>query len=54
MLRGAGVIISTKSGKKRKTLFLGDALIGKPPGAVTLFPEEKYDDIQRAKAEIRF
>ena len=37
---------------ERKTLFLGDALIGKPPGAVTLLPEEKYDDIQRAKAGI--
>ena len=37
---------------ERKTLLLGDALIWKPPGAVTLFPEEKYDDIQRAKAGI--
>ena len=37
---------------ERKTLFIGDALIGKPPGAVTLLPEEKYDDIQRAKAGI--
>ena len=37
---------------ERKTLFLGDALIGKPPGAVTLLSEEKYDDIQRAKAGI--
>ena len=37
---------------ERKTLFLGDALIGKPPGAVTFLPEEKYDDIQRAKAGI--
>ena len=37
---------------ERKTLFIGDALIGKPPGAVTLLPEEKYDDIQRAKVGI--
>jgi glyoxylase-like metal-dependent hydrolase (beta-lactamase superfamily II) len=37
---------------ERKILFLGDALIGKPPGAVTLFPEEKYDDIKRAKVGI--
>ena len=37
----------------RKILFLGDALIGKPPGSVTLLPEEKYDDILKAKAGIR-
>ena len=37
----------------RKILFLGDALIGKPPGIVTLLPEEKYDDIVKAKAGIR-
>jgi len=37
---------------ERKILFIGDALIGKPPGAVTLLPEEKYDDIQKAKAGI--
>ena len=37
---------------ERKILFLGDALIGKPPGAVTLLQEEKYDDIQKAKAGI--
>ena len=37
----------------RKILFLGDALIGKPPGTVTLLPEEKYDDILKAKAGIR-
>ena len=38
---------------ERKILFLGDALIGKPPGRVTLLPEEKYDDILKAKAGIR-
>ena len=38
---------------ERKILFLGDALIGKPPGTVTLLPEEKYDDILKAKAGIR-
>ena len=37
----------------RKILFLGDALIGKPPGTVTLLPEEKYDDILKAKAGIK-
>ena len=36
----------------REILFLGDALIGKPPGIVTLLPEEKYDDIVKAKAGI--
>ena len=38
---------------EREILFLGDALIGKPPGSVTLMPEEKYDDILKAKAGIR-
>jgi len=37
----------------REILFLGDALIGKPPGTVKLLPEEKYDDILKAKAGIR-
>ena len=37
----------------REILFLGDALIGKPPGIVTLLREEKYDDIVKAKAGIR-
>ena len=37
----------------REILFLGDALIGKPPGIVTLLPEEKYDDIVKAKAGIK-
>ena len=37
----------------REILFLGDALIGKPPGIVTLLPEEKYDDIVKAKEGIR-
>ena len=37
----------------REILFLCDALIGKPPGIVTLLPEEKYDDIVKAKAGIR-
>ena len=30
----------------------GDALIGKPKGAVTLLPKEKYDDIQKTKIGI--
>ena len=37
----------------QKILFLGDALIGKPPGAVTLLPDEKYDDIIKAKVGIK-
>ena len=32
----------------RKTLILGDALIGDPPGELRLLPKEKYADAQRA------
>lgn len=32
----------------RKILILGDALIGKPPGEVSLLPQEKYADIALA------
>ncbi|MBH10598.1 MAG: hypothetical protein CMG74_09665 [Candidatus Marinimicrobia bacterium] len=34
---------------ERNILFLGDALIGKPSGSVSLLPPEKYSDIKRAK-----
>ncbi|MCH8300905.1 MAG: hypothetical protein IIC39_10240 [Candidatus Marinimicrobia bacterium] len=33
----------------RKILILGDALIGEPPGDVSLLPSEKYDDIILAR-----
>ena len=39
--------------EEKKILFLGDALIGKPPGEVSLLPPEKYADIEKARAGIR-
>lgn len=33
----------------RRILFLGDALIGKPPGALSLLPPEKFKDTVRAR-----
>jgi len=36
----------------RKILILGDALIGKPPGDVSLLPREKYADIALARKGI--
>jgi len=33
----------------RKILFIGDALIGKPPGDVSLLPQEKYSDFTLAR-----
>ena len=36
----------------RKILILGDALIGKPPGDVSLLPREKYADITLARKGI--
>ena len=38
--------------QSRKILILGDALIGKPPGDVSLLPREKYDDITLAQKGI--
>lgn len=38
--RGAGILI------------LGDALIGHPPGRVSLLPPEKYTDFRAARAEL--
>jgi len=34
-------------------LIVGDALIGKPPGAICLLPAEKYVDVRRAKEGLR-
>ena len=37
----------------RGVLIVGDALIGKPAGALSLLPEEKYADATKAKAGLR-
>ncbi|MBS0182171.1 MAG: hypothetical protein JSS39_07185 [Nitrospira sp.] len=37
----------------RGVLILGDALIGKPPGAVRMLPGEKYADLAKAKEGLR-
>jgi glyoxylase-like metal-dependent hydrolase (beta-lactamase superfamily II) len=34
-------------------LIVGDALIGKPPGALSMLPPEKYADAAKAKAGLR-
>jgi glyoxylase-like metal-dependent hydrolase (beta-lactamase superfamily II) len=34
-------------------LIVGDALIGKPPGGLSLLPAEKYADAAKAKAGLR-
>ena len=34
-------------------LILGDALIGKPPGALSLLPPDKFADLAKAKAGVR-
>ena len=34
-------------------LIVGDALIGKPPGALTMLPGEKYHDVVKAKEGLR-
>ena len=39
--------------EKKKILFLGDALIGKPPGEVSLLPPEKYADLEKAREGIK-
>ena len=38
---------------KARAVILGDALIGKPAGSLSLLPAEKYKDIVRAKAGLR-
>jgi glyoxylase-like metal-dependent hydrolase (beta-lactamase superfamily II) len=37
----------------RGILIVGDALIGKPPGAVSMLPSEKYTDSVKAKEGLR-
>lgn len=37
----------------RGILIVGDAVIGKPPGAVSMLPSEKYTDIAKAKEGLR-
>lgn len=37
----------------RGVLIVGDALIGKPPGAVRMLPGEKYADLAKAKEGLR-
>ena len=37
----------------RKLLYVGDALIGDPPGKLRLLPEKMYADIQRTKDGIK-
>ena len=39
--------------EEKKILFLGDALIGKPPGEVPLLQSEKYAHIEKARAGIK-
>ncbi|MSS73361.1 MAG: hypothetical protein EXS64_18005 [Candidatus Latescibacteria bacterium] len=39
--------------REPNVLILGDALIGHPPGALTLLPPDKYADIQKAREGIR-
>ena len=39
--------------EEKEILFVGDALIGKPPGDVSLLPPEKYADIEKARAGIQ-
>ena len=39
--------------EERKILFVGDALIGKPLGEVSLLPPEKYAEIEKARAGIK-
>lgn len=34
-------------------MIVGDALIGKPPGAVSLLPAEKYPDAAKVKDGLR-
>lgn len=38
---------------ERRLAFLGDALLGKPPGALCLLPPAKIPDVEAAKAGLR-
>jgi glyoxylase-like metal-dependent hydrolase (beta-lactamase superfamily II) len=37
----------------RRILFVGDAVIGNPPGRLSLLPEAKLDDPVRLRASVR-
>ena len=39
--------------RERRVLILGDALIGKPPGRLSLLPDEKFAQSDRARAGAR-
>jgi glyoxylase-like metal-dependent hydrolase (beta-lactamase superfamily II) len=39
--------------QRKGVLILGDALIGKPAGALSMLPAEKYADSQKAKDGLR-
>ena len=39
--------------KDQKQLFVGDALIGKPPGQLNQLPPDKFKDIQKAKEALK-
>jgi glyoxylase-like metal-dependent hydrolase (beta-lactamase superfamily II) len=59
LIEGALQVIPVADGKspgesalhwaERRVLILGDALIGKPPGALSLLPPEKFADPERAR-----
>lgn len=39
--------------RDRKILILGDALIGNPPGSLSLLPDDKFPDPMRARAGLK-
>lgn len=39
--------------QEKGVVIVGDALIGKPPGSLSLLPPEKYADVVKAKAGLR-
>jgi glyoxylase-like metal-dependent hydrolase (beta-lactamase superfamily II) len=39
--------------EKNKTLIIGDAMIGKPEGSLSLLPDEKFKDPKKARAGLR-
>jgi glyoxylase-like metal-dependent hydrolase (beta-lactamase superfamily II) len=40
-------------GRDRGVMFLGDALIGNPPGQLNLMPADKYANVEKAREGIR-
>jgi glyoxylase-like metal-dependent hydrolase (beta-lactamase superfamily II) len=62
VIAGALEVIGIRDGKSpgetalwyrsRRVLILGDALIGKPPGALSLLPDDKFADPARARAGV--